>query len=335
MRQPKRNIPWLVLLLAGILLLSACGGNNENNQNSAQGGGDGQAVAEYTLEKDGGEVVKVTQEEFDQFKGMKKVNDPYFEQRAALSETFEEDLLKQYVAVKILESQTSAEEMDQLKKEADEAYATITEQLNANEQLKEQWNSLLESNGLSEEEYKQYMLLQNNAITQLEKSITEDEMKKQYEERIAADPYAYLTSASVSHILITAGDTRTSDEALELAEEVKQKLDDGGDFAALAQQYSEDPGSKDNGGSYVDADINQWDADFRKAVLELPVGQISDPVETQFGYHIIRVDKRDVPTFEDASVQEIVKGELVEKKFQDFLANDLGSYLKEIDLPEE
>lgn len=105
----------------------------------------------------------------------------------------------------------------------------------------------------------------------------------------------------VSHILIAwtgletadATVTRNEDEAYELAKEIKQKLNDGADFAALAKEYSNDPSNKDLGGTlskpvtgdgtYV-YDFEQTSLAFKEA------GEISDILKTQFGYHIIKAN---------------------------------------------
>ncbi len=87
---------------------------------------------------------------------------------------------------------------------------------------------------------------------------------------------------------------RTEQEALQIATDVKKQLDAGGDFKALAIKYSDDPGSKAQGGELG------WYAkgeglvqEFEDAAFKLNVGQISDPVKTQFGYHIIQVEEKD------------------------------------------
>ena len=87
---------------------------------------------------------------------------------------------------------------------------------------------------------------------------------------------------------------RTDAEALQIATEVKKKLDAGGDWKALAQEYSDDTGSKAVGGELG------WYAkgeglvkEFEDAAFALAVGAISDPVKTQFGYHIIQVEEKD------------------------------------------
>ena len=87
---------------------------------------------------------------------------------------------------------------------------------------------------------------------------------------------------------------RTEQEALQIATEVKKKLDAGGDFKALAIEYSDDAGSKAAGGELG------WYArgeglvtEFENAAFALAVNQISEPVQTQFGYHIIQVEEKD------------------------------------------
>lgn len=87
---------------------------------------------------------------------------------------------------------------------------------------------------------------------------------------------------------------RSEQEALQIASEIKQKLDAGGDFKALAIEYSDDAGSKAAGGELG------WYAkgeglvqEFEDAAFALAAGAISEPVQTQFGYHIIQVQERD------------------------------------------
>jgi parvulin-like peptidyl-prolyl isomerase len=87
---------------------------------------------------------------------------------------------------------------------------------------------------------------------------------------------------------------RDDAQALASIIEVQQKLGAGEDFAALALQYSDDPGSKTQGG-----DLGWFPRgsglvqEFEDAAFKLQPGQLSDPVKTQFGYHLIKVDERD------------------------------------------
>ncbi|HEX9115300.1 MAG TPA: peptidylprolyl isomerase [Anaerolineae bacterium] len=86
---------------------------------------------------------------------------------------------------------------------------------------------------------------------------------------------------------------RSDAEALARAKEVKAKLDAGGDFAKLAEQYSDDPGSAKSGGDLGWFGKGQMVPEFETAALALAVNQISDPVKTTYGYHIIQVLEKD------------------------------------------
>ena len=101
----------------------------------------------------------------------------------------------------------------------------------------------------------------------------------------------------VRHILISApkgADSKTDAEAKAKAQSILDQLHKGADFATLAKQYSQDPGSKDSGGElgYVKHNHQMVPA-FENAAMALKPGQISDLVHTDFGYHIIQAEARD------------------------------------------
>ena len=79
----------------------------------------------------------------------------------------------------------------------------------------------------------------------------------------------------------------------QLAQQILQQLRAGADFAALAKQYSMDEASKVNGGDLGWAPKGRFDPQFEAIAFQLRPGQISDVVQTQFGYHILKVDERD------------------------------------------
>lgn len=91
-----------------------------------------------------------------------------------------------------------------------------------------------------------------------------------------------FTVVKASHILVP-----TEEEA----QTVKTMLDEGEDFAMLARQYSKCP-SKAAGGDLGYFKRGQMVKEFEKAAFSLPVGQVSEPVQTQFGWHIIKVTDR-------------------------------------------
>ncbi len=118
-------------------------------------------------------------------------------------------------------------------------------------------------------------------------------------------------------------------ETQEEAQDIKSQLDDGGDFAELAKENSTDPGSKDRGGDlgcFVDG---QFVAPFNEAAKSLSPGSISDPVETDFGFHVIQVQTFVVPTFEDVSDQ--IKEQLAPTKQQEII-DDLNERREKADI---
>lgn len=115
-------------------------------------------------------------------------------------------------------------------------------------------------------------------------SVPEDEIKKWYNNSFA----------TVRHILLMTQNKSEKEKAKihKKMESILQKAKSGKDFAELAKQYSEDPGSKDKGGLYEHFPRGQMVQPFDQAAFNVPVGSISDIVATPYGYHIIKVIER-------------------------------------------
>lgn len=94
---------------------------------------------------------------------------------------------------------------------------------------------------------------------------------------------------------VVKADPRTMDEAKQIADKVYEQLKGGADFAKLAKEKSDDPGSKDNGGEYELTERGMWVKPFEKMAFELEKGEIGKPFKTQFGYHIMEVMERELP----------------------------------------
>jgi peptidyl-prolyl cis-trans isomerase C len=92
----------------------------------------------------------------------------------------------------------------------------------------------------------------------------------------------------------------SDDEALAKAQEIHKKLLAGEDFATLAKTESDDVRSGANGGDLGSFKREQMAPPFAQAAFSLPAGQLSEPVKTQFGYHLIKVEQHDVKSFDDA-----------------------------------
>lgn len=114
---------------------------------------------------------------------------------------------------------------------------------------------------------------------------TEQEILKEYQKD---------KTATVRHILLST-QGKSEDEKKEIRkkmEDILARARDGEDFAELAKEYTEDPGSKSNGGLYKDFPRGRMVPEFDKVSFSLPPGEISDIVETSYGYHIIKVIER-------------------------------------------
>jgi peptidyl-prolyl cis-trans isomerase D len=126
-------------------------------------------------------------------------------------------------------------------------------------------------------------------LDQLAAQVTpsEEDLKAAYEKN--KDRYNEPEKRHGRHILIPLG--KDDAAAKKQAEDVLAQAKAGKDFAALAKQYSQDPGSADKGGDLGWADRNQFVGPFADALFGMNVGELRGPVKTQFGYHIIRLDE--------------------------------------------
>ena len=177
-------------------------------------------------------------------------------------------------------------EMEAKKQDIQVADEAIDEEM---EQMAEQYGGLeafeqiMGMYGYSTEGMKEdiEMNLKIQALLKPRVSITEEEMKEYFEQNKEA--FAVEEQVKTSHILI---------ETEEKAAEVKEKLDAGQDFAELAKEYSIDESNKDFGGDLGYVKRGEMVSEFEEAVFSMEAGSISEPVKTQFGYHIIKVDEK-------------------------------------------
>ncbi|MGQ0561900.1 MAG: peptidylprolyl isomerase [Gemmatimonadota bacterium] len=112
------------------------------------------------------------------------------------------------------------------------------------------------------------------------------------------------------------------DSVMKLAGELKQRAAGGEDFAALASRYSQEPGADKSGGDLGFFGKGQMVAPFETAAFALQPGQISDPVETPFGIHVIKVEDRKLQSFEELKGQfrEQLKSKMVQDAEQNYVA---------------
>lgn len=131
-------------------------------------------------------------------------------------------------------------------------------------------------------------------VIDVDTTVTEEELLAAFERDAPG------VAVRARHILFTFPDGATPaarDSVRRLAASVGDRIEAGEDFDALAREFSRDPGSAAQGGDLGFFQRGQMVASFDSAAFSLPVGEVSDPVESPFGLHVIRVEERQVPDF--------------------------------------
>lgn len=111
----------------------------------------------------------------------------------------------------------------------------------------------------------------------------------------------FLDQTLARHILVQPSEIRTENQARELINNIYERLSNGEDFKQLARQFSEDPGSKMDGGELGWSNPGDYDPAFETTLNATEIGKLSKPVKSSFGWHVIEVmDRRN----EDVSQEE-------------------------------
>ncbi len=202
---------------------------------------------------------------------------------------------------------------------------SILEHIYRNNDGKENFINMLNESGLTLEsvtnDIKKSLIsdryLRKHVYSKL--SITHEELKKAYNQD---------KTATVRHILLSTQD-ETAEEKAETLEKMKtilKKARQGENFVKLVRKYSEDPGSGENEGLYEKFERGMMVPEFDSASFSVPIGQISDIIETQFGYHILKVieRKRETRPFNQ------VKGELERRLLNDKKRMAYTEHLQEL-----
>lgn len=148
------------------------------------------------------------------------------------------------------------------------------------------------------------------------KTFTEDELKKEYDD-MKKNNFNYQITAS--HILV---------EDEQKANELKAQLDGGADFATLATENSIDPGSAEQGGSLEPFTKGTLVKEFEEVAFGMNEGEISAPVKSQFGYHIIKVEKKEELSYD--KMKNNLKNELLLTSAKPY-DDPMEKYKKEIE----
>ncbi|WP_046175270.1 peptidylprolyl isomerase [Domibacillus indicus] len=231
----------------------------------------------------------------------------------SLVEMYGADATESLIADKIVEKETVKEKIEVTDKEIQEELNAAIESYGG----EEAYASALESSGMTEEDMKEDIKAYLQTVKLLEPriEITDEEISAYFEEN--KDTFATPEQIEASHILVD--DEKT-------ANEVAKKLADGSDFAELAKEYSTDTTSAENGGELGFFGTGEMVEQFEKTAFAMKVGEISDPVKTDYGYHIIKVtDKQEAKAanLKDSSAE--IKETLTQEK----LSTEYTAWLEE------
>ncbi|MFC4323584.1 peptidylprolyl isomerase [Litchfieldia salsa] len=234
-----------------------------------------------------------------------------------------EELLEQYgstvldtmITNKLIELEAEKQEVKATDEEIEAELATLIESYGG----EEAFNSVIESSGASMEAVRQdlSLYLVTEKLLKERITITDEEMTTYFEEN--KETYAQAEQIEASHILV---------EDEETASEVVQKLDEGEDFAELAKTYSTDTTNASSGGDLGYFGKGEMVAEFENVAFNLELNTISDPVKTEYGYHIIKVtDKKAAAEADFEQSKELVEQSILEER----MSTEYSTFLSELE----
>ncbi len=209
------------------------------------------------------------------------------------------------------------------------------------EQIKEYYEANADRFRTPEQVIVEYVELKKESFfDQVE--VSDEELQELYQKQIAN----LAEQRRAAHILIETGGELSDDEAKAKIDEIATRVKNGDDFAAVAKEASQDPGSASEGGDLGFAGPGVYDPVFEDALYALNEGEVSAPVKSEFGWHIIKllgVQSPEVPAFESLKPQLVreLKAQQVEQRFVEtskqledsaFEASDLAQPAQELGL---
>ena len=304
------RITFGILLAALALAASACGGGSDSVPSGSVAVVNGTEISKADLD----ELIAQAKKGYEsQSQDFPKAGTPEYQ-----------SIQTQYVAylVELEEFKQAAEELgvSVSDKDVDKAEQDLIE--SRFDGKRAEYEKALEQQGFTAAQYREKALfvsaLSKKIFDQVTKGakVTEPEILEYYTTN--QSQYGTPESRDVRHILITekGGDGKVDYAASKAkADAVYAQLQDGADFAALAKSESADPGSKDSGGKLT-ISRGQTVPEFDKVSFELDKGEVSKPVKTQYGYHVIEAlsDVRKATTTPLDKVRSSIRATLLQQK---------------------
>ncbi len=179
----------------------------------------------------------------------------------------------------------------------------------------ESFEAIMDSNNVDEEALREDIRIYSLTKKLMEKDIdiTDEEISAYFEENKVS--FDQQEQVEASHILV-------EDEATAI--EIKEKLDNGEDFAELAKEYSTDTASAENGGELGYFAKGEMVEEFEATAFSMEINEISAPVKTEYGYHIIKVTAK--KEAKEATLDE-VKEDIREQLFESRMNEEYSSWL--------
>jgi parvulin-like peptidyl-prolyl isomerase len=305
-----RKTPLLLVLVLALAGAVACGGSDEQAGEATTGprvSADVPADAIALVD-----TTKIEKAEFDQLITQAEKSYETQEREFPAPGTPEYETLKNQIVQYLVQREQFEQEAKDLEAEVtDEEIETRLDELKKQYfgDDPEEYEKQLESQGLTDEQVREDVrsqLLQQKIFDQVtaDVAVTDEDVEEYYEAN--KTQFQQPATRDVRHILV---------KKKPRADELYQQLQDGGNFAALAREFSQDPSSAKAGGKLT---IRRGETvpPFDKTAFELDTGELSPPVKTQFGFHIIEaltaVKPESVTPLAD--VEESIRQQLLQEK---------------------
>jgi peptidyl-prolyl cis-trans isomerase C len=315
-----------VSVFLGVVLFVSLGCNAAE----PQGNTDTQSKKIATFE--GGSVTEGELNEFAKQSGFGELSpdDPQYK-------TAIQQIMPQLVGIEIAKAYASEHNITASDQEVDQEIEKIKKQVgdqarSSGQDVSNQkaYEQALKQNNITEEELRDD-IQENLPVQKVQEQVSKDakptdgEIQKYYEQNKKAQ-FTTPEQACVRHILFAKDQKKK-------AEDVKKQLQDDGDFAKLAKEYSQDPGSAAKGGDLGCLGKGETVPPFEEAAFAAKEGEIVGPVKTQFGYHLLEVtDKKPQQVRPLSEVESQIKSQLASEKQSEAFSKWLDEQKKQRDV---